>query len=697
MKKNLYALLFLLITFSDTYAQNWECIKTDDEYYYGKFQTQSNPDATTRMVLYETIKIDSVYTELDNLVYQNHKAVESTPSCHYTNGPSFLGKKVYSDIQGYFHFINDSTDTLHIKSNAIKDENWVFYLKSSSNLKIIAYIDTIVYDSLFFLPDSVKVIKFYAQNLQGDSIQHTINNKSMKLTKNHGLNSIFDLLKFPETITNYNLVGTKNTNKGYKNFGAAEIWDMEIGDEFHLVKDEGNVSYTGYIRKLIGKQKIGNVLYLNFEEWSTNFFGTTAATILPYRVFTKTIDFENPMIMRWNSLPGESYATDYHGGYFKIYSSPDSVLQEKSHSYPELYRIDPSTDCFYQDIDLYGWTYHHYAIKGAGDDYYRGVYSVQYTEIRTFALKYFKKGDKKYGIPYDYASVMGWSPFNSFQKLYYGRNTDANTIIAEQQLKFSTSLQSHILASFNTIGAINEACWSHNKIGIFGKDILTDKRGTYNLINNHNDTIIFKAYTPLNQEWLFYKNVAINLVIKAKCKSEELASFFGKSDSIRSYSFQAYDLNGVPVDHPVNSKEITLSHLSGFLSTFDFYYFPDSLASKNYTLNGYHEFNSDYGSITSNLPLQEVYNIKVGDRIDLVNTTTFEGGHTVTETIKYLIAKTGSSLATLNLEFRILSKITTYYDQGDSTIQYLQDTITQSIDFTNDFTNQFNKEVGDIM
>ncbi|HLO91036.1 MAG TPA: T9SS type A sorting domain-containing protein, partial [Lentimicrobium sp.] len=47
--------------------------------------------------------------------------------------------------------------------------------------------------------------------------------------------------------------------------------------------------------------------------------------------------------------------------------------------------------------------------------------------------------------------------------------------------------------------------------------------------------------------------------------------------------------------------------------------------------------------------------------------------------------------------FRILSKITTYYDQGDSTIQYLQDTITQSIDFTNDFTNQFNKEVGDIM
>jgi hypothetical protein len=133
------------------------------------------------------------------------------------------------------------------------------------------------------------------------------------------------------------------------------------------------------------------------------------------------------------------------------------------------------------------------------------------------------------------------------------------------------------------------------------------------------------------------------------------------------------------------------------LSTFDFYYFPDSLESNNYTLNGYTEFNAIYGNITSNLSLQDAYNINVGDRIDLVNTTTFEGGQTITETIKFLIAKTGSSVATLNLDFRVLSKITTYYNQGDSIIQYLQDTITQTIDFTDDFTAQFNKEVGNIM
>ncbi|HLN53316.1 MAG TPA: T9SS type A sorting domain-containing protein, partial [Lentimicrobium sp.] len=353
-------------------------------------------------------------------------------------------------------------------------------------------------------------------------------------------------------------------------------------------------------------------------------------------------------------------------------------------------------ECFQMDIDPFDWNGYDYAIKGAGGYYFRGIYVQGYTITLDFTLNYFKKGNKKYGIPFDYGRVMGWWPFNYSRSFYWGRNQD-NTFIAEEQIQFNGPTQSHISASYNTIGLSDETCWTDNKIGIFGKDILTDNRGTYRLINNNDDTIVFKAYTSLNQEWLFYKNDANNLVIKAKCKTEESGYPFWKFDSIRSYSFQAYDLNGTPIDHPVNSKEIRMSKNVGFLSTFDFYYFPDSLDLQNYTLNGYYEWQAEQGKINRNLTLPEVYGMKVGDRIDLVNTTTFEGGQTVTETIKYVIGRTGSTTSLLTLDFRVLSKIITYYDQGDSTVQYLQDTITQIIDFTNDFTAQFNKEVGNIM
>ncbi|HLO91419.1 MAG TPA: hypothetical protein VK172_09665, partial [Lentimicrobium sp.] len=703
MKKILYPIVFLLITFSDTYAQNWECMKTDDEYYYGKLQISQPPQNDTSMVLYETIAIDSVYSESDNTVYRNHQSIKESEnySCYITTGPSFLGNKAFSDNAGFFHFISNSNDTLHIKSNAQQGENWVFYLNSSSNLKIIAYIDTIVYDASIFLPDSVKIIKFFAQNFQGDSIQHSINNKSLRIGKNHGFISIFDFRIFPGNINKYNLVGTKNSIKGYKNFGAAEIWDMEIGDEFHFlryVSSSSCPSATYYIRKVINKQEIDNILHLNFVEWSFHTAGVlcSGTDTMNQRFYSEVIDFEDPLVKRWNSLPGESYAAGNYAGYFNLLSSSDSLLQEKRHSSPPLIRYDSTSECFQMDIDPFDWNGYDYAIKGAGGYYFRGIYVQGYTITLDFTLNYFKKGNKKYGIPFDYGRVMGWWPFNYSRSFYWGRNQD-NTFIAEEQIQFNGPTQSHISASYNTIGLSDETCWTDNKIGIFGKDILTDNRGTYRLINNNDDTIVFKAYTSLNQEWLFYKNDANNLVIKAKCKTEESGYPFWKFDSIRSYSFQAYDLNGTPIDHPVNSKEIRMSKNVGFLSTFDFYYFPDSLDLQNYTLNGYYEWQAEQGKINRNLTLPEVYGMKVGDRIDLVNTTTFEGGQTVTETIKYVIGRTGSTTSLLTLDFRVLSKIITYYDQGDSTVQYLQDTITQIIDFTNDFTAQFNKEVGNIM
>ena len=131
---NRVIIIFLLATlcFTQLSAQNWQCIKTDGEYIYGILSSGD-----------KTIRIDSVYHSSGFTYYINPPTIRWTSECQNPFGFSFLGKKIFSDNEGFYHFININNDTLHVKSNALVNENWIFYSNEVENLRIWATIDSI--------------------------------------------------------------------------------------------------------------------------------------------------------------------------------------------------------------------------------------------------------------------------------------------------------------------------------------------------------------------------------------------------------------------------------------------------------------------------------------------------------------------------------------------------------------------------
>ena len=207
------------------------------------------------------------------------------------------------------------------------------------------------------------------------------------------------------------------------------------------------------------------------------------------------------------------------------------------------------------------------------------VYSGDYPDSWSRLLHYFKKGTITWGTPLDYSKVKGWWPFHNRMTFTYGRNANPGIVSGEYLLKLSEKSDStgkHYVPEVYNIGN-TAGCWRNGRIGMFGTHIYTDYKGNYQFISNKGDTLTIQTLTPLNEEWTFFRNDSLNLVIKARCQSLSPETVINTVDSVQHFKFQAYDLNGNNVNHPVNNKEVALSKFHGFISMFDFFYFPDSI------------------------------------------------------------------------------------------------------------------------
>lgn len=398
-----FSLLILIanLFISEIYAQNWECVKTDGEYFYGFEYASEN-------IIHETIRIDSTYDVSGFTYFVNHK----TLGPGYCLGYSFLGRKVFTDNNGYYHFINTEHDTLYIKLNAEQNVSWIFYANLEKNLKIWAFVDTIVFDSFSGVTDSVKLIRFSAQDITGVSLNHSINSQILKLSKHYGFRKVFGFDQCPANFYSYTLVGIDPKKKGYLNFGDREIWDINTGDEFHKRKTTGYSSpyghskiETDYIIKVIDKWgSYDTVLYLKYlvlsrgtEERVSYYESYHFDTLYAPYIYTQVIWFNDPERQIWNTVPGEANFFKEFAMEYKIRTSVDSLYQQKYFEGPQLKKV---SDSCYEEIygDLVG---SNYCIKGAGDNYYSlgtpfAGNSYQYANNY---LLYYKKGDRTWGTP----------------------------------------------------------------------------------------------------------------------------------------------------------------------------------------------------------------------------------------------------------------------------------------------------------
>ena len=160
---------------------------------------------------------------------------------YFLPGTGWLGNKVIVDDQ-FNIFINDIGDSIFIKTDAGLQDSWTIYESNNFTMKAeLIKIDTI---SFLNVQDSAKFIEIKTY----DTNQTLLNIKTLQdtliLSRNHGFIQLYNFKYFPDTnsidpaLFRYNLVGIPEKDLGISNLTNEEVFDYEIGDEFHYHHSE---------------------------------------------------------------------------------------------------------------------------------------------------------------------------------------------------------------------------------------------------------------------------------------------------------------------------------------------------------------------------------------------------------------------------------------------------------------------------
>ena len=111
-------------------------------------------------------------------------------------GASFLGDKIVIN-ETWNYFFNGDGDTIRIKIDAKKDEEWIaFSIKDS--IFVRAKVSDFDLETFLTLTDSTKTISFQVLDKDLNLVTHELNDKEIQLSKHYGLISTLNFIAFPQ-------------------------------------------------------------------------------------------------------------------------------------------------------------------------------------------------------------------------------------------------------------------------------------------------------------------------------------------------------------------------------------------------------------------------------------------------------------------------------------------------------------------
>jgi hypothetical protein len=242
--KTLLLLLSLLITFP-VFSQNYRTVSVDKEVYY-----ELNP-TNYRMIKPDSITVvsnDTIVHHQFNFEFREQMVYDSTTqnynSCYISADTGFLGYKTILQADGMDIYFNNANDSIFVNTKANLNDTWAFYTYPDGN-----YFEAKVTEhkiaTFLGLTDSIKVITIQAKNSLGISIFGNNEDIELIISKNYGIIKGFSFFEFPNTDMQYfnsdfigtiNIKGIQHLGVGVNDFTAADVYDFDIGDEFHRVE-----------------------------------------------------------------------------------------------------------------------------------------------------------------------------------------------------------------------------------------------------------------------------------------------------------------------------------------------------------------------------------------------------------------------------------------------------------------------------
>ncbi|HOG19379.1 MAG TPA: T9SS type A sorting domain-containing protein [Salinivirgaceae bacterium] len=399
MKRIKISLIFVLISLTSTFGQNFQTINSNRIAF---FENEYNN--------VKAVRIDSVKYQNDSLLFPFTTIQQFDYDCFSPFEASWIGKSVIIKNNGLNEFVNKMGDTISIKTDASLGDTWIAFALYDS-LTIEASV--VSYDTLTFIgiTDSVKTIKFQVYDKNMNLLNWELNNMNIRISKFHGFVTTLNFSLFPncqfynpydtEILEEYNLTGLSNPKAGVSNLTWFEVNDFQVGDELHVLDESScwNIYGTGSAttNKAIYK-------YLERTDYSDSIVYRYSRKQSIHTVWTDSSDFKyyddtltttiktDPL---FDKLPGEPIIENELITYsFRMKN--DFHLSKFNLRGFEIYSFDGSS-CW-NTIILDGCLKENQYIKGLGGPYYycNEAFCLGGAERR---LVYYKKGGVTWGNP----------------------------------------------------------------------------------------------------------------------------------------------------------------------------------------------------------------------------------------------------------------------------------------------------------
>ncbi|TVQ12428.1 MAG: T9SS C-terminal target domain-containing protein [Bacteroidetes bacterium] len=316
---------------------------------------------------------------------------------------SFLGEKMVMLQNGDDLFFNHQNDTIRIKTHALPGEEWIVF----QNQDFVIKGEVIAMEEQDFLGviDSVKTIAFSVYDLEMETVDHLVNDLTLKLSKNHGMLQVLNFTMFPFEMPGYNhqfelkeieLAGLSNPDVGEVNLTWDMVHDHQPGDELHITNTYQSPEYSTDIRSihrfLERSDEAEHVSYLIERRISETHQVYPDAPSHTFTHDTTTVEI----------LPNLEFDIRAGEPIFDYENSARGYLQvAKTKVTAYWWLIQESEDCWHEVIWDKRYMYGSY-YEGLGGPYYS--YDSWFDQSSRL-LVYYKKGDTTWGTPLVITSV----------------------------------------------------------------------------------------------------------------------------------------------------------------------------------------------------------------------------------------------------------------------------------------------------
>lgn len=279
--------LTLLIAFP-VFSQNYRTVLVDKEVYFDfkdaeNFNVFEEEDFASRVIFTDSFKVFNTedfmifhrFNHEFEIQYNSAYTQFGWDSCSSEIDIGFLSYQTLLQANGTDVYFNRFHDSIFIQTQANLNDTWIFYQNPDGSY-FEATVDSISTESFLGLWDNVKTITLQAKDSLGNNLTSPYDTLDIKISQHYGLVKGFNFFRFPYGVTFWEnsyqryykpieLIGLPQHNVDIKNLTAADVYDYDIGDEFHWHSKTGGGDWWSYY-----EDNIYDIVTITSKQFSSN-------------------------------------------------------------------------------------------------------------------------------------------------------------------------------------------------------------------------------------------------------------------------------------------------------------------------------------------------------------------------------------------------------------------------------------------